>query len=361
MPTPAQQSTTPTSGWSRAVGIVKTAWGVVGAVCGAIAAVTAYAKSVDDGRHVREGKIDAAIRSLRAAPTEAARNQILDSLGAPGLAEHLEPRAIQGLQSFIQMQTRLSAPCGPVPAGSAPRRADVDSAFRIIAAFQAPNHGHHNYPDRFVDALLVWWHGEPDLVAKPIALNKSDLRGGDLHGVNMRSGTFVGSCLSGARFDSANLDGARFDLATLDGASFVKASLRSASFAGAHGAEVLFDRVDLTGGDLTGAVLQRARFFGATLSCATLGKAHLDNAYLSAVVANWAFFGGAYLLGATRWDEITDFHGAYIAGVHDLPPSLIELAHTRGAVPDTTDQVGWTGARSAQLAGPGVCAQNRRS
>jgi uncharacterized protein YjbI with pentapeptide repeats len=342
--------------------MVKTVWGIGVAVCGAIAGVTAYVKSVDDGRHAREAKIDSAISSLRAAPTEAARNRILDSLGTRGLAEHLEPRAIQGLQGFIQRETRLSAPCAPLSTGSLPRRrTDVDSAFRIIAAFQAPNRGHHNYPDRFVDAILAWVHGEPAFVATPLALNKSDLRGGDLHGVNMRGGTFVGSCLSGANFESSNLDGARFDRATLDGASFVKASLRSASFAGAHGAGVSFDRGDLTGSDLTGATLQRARFFGATLSCATLGNAHLDDAYLSAAIANWAFFGGAYLLGATQWEEITDFNGAYIAGVHDLPASLIEFAHSRGAVPDTTNQVGWTSARSAQLARPGGCAQSRRS
>jgi uncharacterized protein YjbI with pentapeptide repeats len=328
------------------------------AVATAIGGLTGYVATMDIGRDRRAEAIRNVISTLKNPSAEQLHLRTLDSLGSAGLAEHLEPLAIGGLLEFIRGDAVLSTPCAQPTAGRTAvsrHRADVDSAFRLIAHFQDTSRGSHSYPVRFVDAVLSRWHGERGKT-RQFALDNSDLRDLNLRGLKMPSGSFVGACLAGAHLESTTLDSAHFDSAILDGAHFDQSSMRSSSLAGAHGDGTVFDRADLTDGNLNGAALRRARFFGATLSCATLGNAHLDSSYFSSAIVNWAFFGGAYLAGATNWDEIKDFSNAFVSGAHDLPPALVELSHARGAVPDSTTQTGCHEARVAQLRRRGACA-----
>jgi uncharacterized protein YjbI with pentapeptide repeats len=357
---PASPAHAQPGGWPRLEEVAKKWWKVVLAIAGAIGGLTGYVATIDSGRHARTAAIDATISALRGDPSEDGRNRKLDSLGAGALAEHLEPRIIQGLQDFVRERTHGAMTCPPAKAQGAPlarRHLDVNHAFRLVARLQAPNRGHHSYPDRVIDAFLVWWHGEPDFQVKPLALDGSDLRGDSLGGLSMRSGSFVGSCLTGTHFDRAILDSARFDSATLDSADFTQASMRSSSLAGAHGSGVAFDRVDLTDANFNATTLRMASFFGANLSCATFGNAHLEGSYFSTASATWTFFGGAHLAGARQWDEITDFRGAYVGSIHDLSASLLSLAHARGALSDTMPQAGWFESRIAQLRPGGECTR----
>jgi Pentapeptide repeats (8 copies) len=357
--TPPRPLDRPTSVWRRLKAFVKESWKLIATVGGALSALTAYVALIDAGRHARIESIAATISALRSDSSEESRQGKLDALAAGGLAEHLEPHIIQGLQDFIRGRAHRGTTCPPRGGTQVARRhSDVNHAFRLIAMFQAPNRGHHSYPDRVIDAFLVWWHGE-EFKATPPELSGVDLSGDTLAGVNMRSGSFIGSCLVGAHFEQATLDSARFDSARLDSADFTRASMRSSSLSGARGHGVIFDRADLTDANLNGAVFPHTRFFATNLACATLGNAHLDSTYFSTADVQWAFFGGAHLAGVIRWSEIRDFHGAYVASLHDLTDSLVRFAHAGGAVPDDTPQAAWSESRVAQLRPGGACAQKR--
>jgi len=350
------------SRWTRIKEFLKAAKVVIYAIAGAISGLSGYVAVIDRDRHARLATIQAAISALQHQESEAARRLTLDSLGASGLAEHLEPHALQGLQNFIQNQTRLSTACAPPtskqPSSVSPR-ADVNHAFRLIATLQAPTHTRHAYPDRVIDAFLRGFHGESDPKVTAFALDGTDLRGDSLGGVAMRSASLVGACLTGTHFDRTILDSARFDRAVLDGADFTRASLRSSSFVDAHADGAGFDHADLTDANLNGATLRRARFFAANLSCATLGNARLDSAYFSTAIARWALFGGAKLAHVREWEEIADFTGTFVVGVRGLPDTLLSLAHARGAVPDSTNQARWSEVRSVHLRPGGACAGAR--
>ena len=350
------------SRWERVQGFVKKWWGFTLVVAGAISGLTAYVARIDADRHKRAAEIDAAISALRTETSESGMNRKLDSLSAGTLAEHLEPRLIQGLQYFIQDRTRAVRPCTPGTANATtplPNRAAVNHAFRLIVDFQGPRRTLHSSPDRVLDAFLTLWHGEPEFEVKPIALGGADLRGDSLGAVRLRSAGMVGACLARAYLARAVLDSARLDSAMLDETDFTQASMRSASFAGTQGTNTTFTRADLTDANFNGAILTGTRFFAATLSCATFGNARLDGAYFSTANVRWAFFGGAHLAGATKWNEITDFHGAYLRGIGELPDSMVVFARARGAQPDSVTQAAWFELRAAQLGERGEC--DRRS
>jgi uncharacterized protein YjbI with pentapeptide repeats len=349
------------SRWERVQIFVKKWWGFIVVVASAISGLTAYVARIDADRHRRAADIDLAISALRTETSDIGMNRKLDSLSSSTLAEHLEPRLIQGLQFFVADRTRAPRPCAP-DAGSRtptlPWRSAVNHAFRLIAAYEGPQRTLHSSPDRVLDAFLALWHGEPEFRVKPIALARADLRGDSLGAVSLRSGSLVGACLRGAYLGRALLDSARLDSATLDDADLTQASMRSASFVGVHGSNPTFTRADLTDANFNGAMLTGARFFAATLACATFGNARLDSTYFSTANVRWAFFGGARLAGASRWNEITDFRGAYIHGIHELADSLVRLARTRGAAPDSMAQAAWFESRTAQFRAGGDCARH---
>jgi uncharacterized protein YjbI with pentapeptide repeats len=343
---------------------------VIGA---AVSAVTTYVAQIDHAWKERLNALDAAISALGRDTSEVARVHTLDSLGTTGVAEHLKPRAIQGLQNFIRDRTHLQMACARIAAKLPERNIarDVDRAFLLIAQLQSKRSFHRVSPDRMTDNFLASWH-DVQLTVGPFALDGADLRGATMNGVTMRSATLIDACLTGAHLRGAILDEAHFNGAILEDADFqdsaflyhadfTHARMRSSLLDSASADRAIFDHADLSDAHLSGAKLRNAHLFAADLSCATLGNAHLEGADVRDVTASWAFFGGAYLAGVRGWSKVADFTGAYLNEAHDLPDTSRSLAHKRGAVPDTTNLIRWTLARTQQLERGGLCAANRTS
>jgi len=354
--------TPPGSGEGRGINLVRTLWGAGVAICTAISGIVTFVFFINADRQKRLEAIETGVRTLYEAP-DASRNAVFSALEREDLAEHLEPYAIRGLQGFIQDRTTAASPaCATASATTAPHalpREEVSRAFRLIASLQAPNHTRHSYPDRVIDNFLIWWHGQPDPVPLPFALDGKDLRGVSFRHVKLTSASFVGACLSGADFNATLLDSARLDSAVLDRARFTQASMRSASLVGIRSDSINFDHSDLTDAKLNQATLTHARFFDADLSCATLGDAVLDGAYFSTATLRWTYLGGAQLAHSQQWDEVRTFTGAYVGGARGLPALETSLAHKGGAVPDTMNAIRWSEAHTQQLAAGGLCARKR--
>ena len=328
---------------------------------------------IDGDRERRRAAIASATSSLRTAATPEQNKATLDSLASAGLAEHLEPLAIQGLVGFVGDKTRRVDDCrrsaSPAQGPMILQRANVDQALQLIREFQSTGRKSHSYPDRVIDATLAMWHGEQNATRRPLRFDGADVRAANFRRMDLRAASFVGTCLAGARLDSAQLGAASFsqahldsavlDMATLDGTSFKLASLRFASLQGARGRQTIFDRSDLTAADLTGVRLDSANFHSATLSCATIGNATISRAYFSSAVAYWTYFGGDSLIDVQRWHEIRGMRGAYLAQVQGLSDEMIAFARDSGAVPDTTDQIEWTARKGAQLRHEGLCVPKK--
>jgi uncharacterized protein YjbI with pentapeptide repeats len=105
-----------------------------------------------------------------------------------------------------------------------------------------------------------------------------------------------------------------------------------------------------------GVSLSHASLFDADLSCATLGNAVLEDAYFSTATLRWTFLGGARLAHAHEWDEVKDFTAAYLGGARGLTAPYASLAHDRGAAPDSANPIGWSDARTGELAAGRACA-----
>jgi uncharacterized protein YjbI with pentapeptide repeats len=156
-----------------------------------------------------------------------------------------------------------------------------------------------------------------------VNLNRADLGGYDLSGINLSNASLVESrlsfaCLVGASlietslvrarlysvdFSQANLTGASLSGANLDSAKFVGANLTNTSFADAYLSET-----DLTDADLTGARLVRAHLFDTNFSGANLSGADLSEASLRRTNFSGANLSGADLTGVDLTEA--DFSGA---------------------------------------------------
>ena len=365
----------PESGWARLWRFIKRIGAVAKTIGAALAAVTAwYAVTllkIDADRERRRAAIDATTSRLRHDTTPEANRATLDSLSSAGLAEHLEPLAIAGLVLFIKDKTRSSSDClravSPDSSTRGLKSENVDKAFGLIRVFQSAAGGRiHSYPDRVIDAMLAFSHGEHQAPAAPFDLHGADLRRANLRGVDLRSASLERACLayaslnsailSDASFLGARLDSATLDSATLDGTSFERASLRFTSLQTARGVRTNFDRSDLTAADLSFIRLDSAYFHGATLSCATIGNAMISHAYFSGAIAHWTYFGGDTLLEAQHWNEIRGLRGAFLAQVVGLSDEMRKLAVDSGAAPDAVDQGEWVSRKDSQRTGHGPCS-----
>lgn len=335
----------------RALNGLKTLKGIVWGIAGVIAAVTAwYATTylvIERERKMRFDRVDQFLSALKHDTTSINREIALDSLELAHLTDHLEAHAIDGLIQMVRRERPVRPQCepaGPSVPGALP--SDLAHALRIVWNLQQQQARPHPFADRMVDRLLEKL--EPTLVepARSISLANTDLRGADLAGIRLQAASFHGACLTAARLDSAILDSADFSGATL----------RSASLTRARGRRTKFVRAVLVDANLSEATFSNANFRGANLSCATLGNARLDSAYFSDVVAPWAYFGGAKLLGAAKWNEVRDLRGGFFSSVAGLDDSLLAWTHSHGAADDTTDETSWTGRKAAQLKPGGLCA-----
>ena len=346
-----QQRPTKESFIGRALDALKTLKGIVWGIAGVIGAVTAwYAATylvIERERKARFDRVDQFLSALKHDTTSANREIALDSLELAHLADHLEAHVIDGLIQMVRRERPVTPQCNLAESGGpGGLPSDLGHALRIVWNLQQQQARPHPFVDRMVDRLLEKF--EPTLVepARSISLANTDLRGADLAGIRLQAASFHGACLTAARLDSAFLDSADFSGATL----------RSASLTSARGRRTRFVRAVLVDADLSNASFSNANFRGANLSCATLGNASLDSAYFSDAVAPWAFFGGAKLRGAEKWNEVRDLRGGFFPSVTGLDDSLLVWTHSHGAADDTTDQANWTGRKATQLKPGGLCA-----
>jgi hypothetical protein len=118
--------------------------------------------------------------------------------------------------------------------------------------------------------------------------------------------------LIGADLSRADLSGAGFSGAVLRGAGFSGAVLRGAGFSGADLYGAVLIRADLRDANLGGVYLNRADLRHAHLGGADLRGAHLVEANLGGADLRQADLGGADLGGADLFDA--DLRGAHLGG-----------------------------------------------
>lgn len=107
-------------------------------------------------------------------------------------------------------------------------------------------------------------------------LDWADLRGADLHGLNLSDAHLDHADLSGA-----NLEGTRLEYARLAGTDLTGADLRDARMKSAWMPGASLDRADMMETDLTGANLRQATMTGATLDGTVLSGARLEGTDLT--------------------------------------------------------------------------------
>ncbi|SMR74539.1 Uncharacterized protein YjbI, contains pentapeptide repeats, partial [Marinobacterium sediminicola] len=189
--------------------------------------------------------------------------------------------------------------------------------------------------------------GFPDLV--DLAAGAADLSGYDLSGFDLSGLDLNDAILTGADLTGANLQGADLQGAELTNAVLAKAFVYGAQFDAALGvaADTLafaatVDTSDLTLNDLSSALVLLAE--GASLAGYDLSGADLSNLDFTGIDLSGTSLAGSNLNGASLAGAIlsdtTDFTGASLSGVADLPAELKGVyARASLAGVDLTDTV----------------------
>ena len=135
--------------------------------------------------------------------------------------------------------------------------------------------------------------GTPEPAPEPPNLERADLAGEDLVGIDLTGANLRYADLSGANLRDAVLFGADLTGADLTGANLHDAILIGANLRIAH-----LDGADLAGAHLSDARLTDVNLSNANLTGANLRGADLANADLASIRLNWANLWGADLSGA---------------------------------------------------------------
>jgi len=172
------------------------------------------------------------------------------------------------------------------------------------------NEEHLNILFQGVKIWNNWRKSNKDLIPDltNVNLNKKSLKFIDFRGVNLEKANFQEADLEGADFRDANLKEAIFKNTILDWSGFRDANLQGAIFWKAY-----IHRVDLSGADLSKAVLTEANLGDSRLWKANLSKSYLENAELSNASLREADLTGASLAHAHVVG--TDFTGAHLTGI----------------------------------------------
>ncbi|MGH7710205.1 MAG: pentapeptide repeat-containing protein, partial [Gemmatimonadaceae bacterium] len=259
-------------------------------VVGSIVATYGLVRNVRSDRERHLAAVERLGSDLRRDTSLASRLIRFDSLQDVELLDHLEGHAIQRIVQFIQSATPLSTPCQLVTRDDSSRipRADVQRAVASVRDLQGRARRPEGRFDRLFDKLVNRLSPRLTTPTRQLSLERTELRGSSLLGLDLSGASLRSACLAGSRLDSTLLDRANFD----------SAQLRSSTLNDATGANVRFNWADLRDADFNGSTFASLQFVGADLSCATFGNARLDSAEFSGALANWAFFGGTTLRAA---------------------------------------------------------------
>lgn len=146
----------------------------------------------------------------------------------------------------------------------------------------------------------------------------SQLKGADLHGIDLTRADFHGDELSaadlrGANLRCADLAGADLSLAKLNSANLTGATLDASDLTVADLKDAQLQRASLKKADLSRADLQRANLSGTNLTDADLGAANLNGANLSNANLKGANLNGANLCDANlcgaNLNQVNLLHG----------------------------------------------------
>ena len=159
--------------------------------------------------------------------------------------------------------------------------------------------------------------GRRETTGKNRGNDRLDLSNTHLHGVVILRADLSGADLSGALLGRADLSGALLGGADLGGATLSGADLNGAFLERADLSGALLGRADLSGAllggaDLGGATLSGADLNGAFLERADLNGAFLDRADLSGALLSEATLSRAFLRGADLSEA--DLSGAGLGG-----------------------------------------------
>ncbi len=145
-----------------------------------------------------------------------------------------------------------------------------------------------------------------------VSLDRAELRGLDLAGVDLRRGSLVGAdlrdaSLKGAVLVQADLSGANLSGADLTGASFQMCGFGGADLSRIEGRRASWRRCELGGASLEASRLRGAQFDGCDLSGANLTGADLAAVSLSGSNLRAAKLSGSNLRWATTvTNDLTD-------------------------------------------------------
>ncbi len=166
----------------------------------------------------------------------------------------------------------------------------------------------------------------------------ANLRGASLAGAVATDTGFTGACLDDAKLTNGDFSGADFSDARLDRTSFAASSLREATFDRASGANVVFDKADLSelrasegchfsNGSFREVVGAESVWEDAQLNSADFSYSRLDTADFSGASLNGAVFHAASLKTA-RFDK-ADLSAAQITQAN-LFQAVLEKANLSG-------------------------------
>jgi uncharacterized protein YjbI with pentapeptide repeats len=143
-------------------------------------------------------------------------------------------------------------------------------------------------------------------------LNRADLQGTNLIGIDLSRATLIGTDLNRANLSDADLKGADLSLANLQGANLSRSGLRGVRFMATSLIDADLSSTNLWDAYLGNSSVGYADLSGANLSHAQLGGLDMSYANLSGAKLNGADLGGVNLSNANLTG--VDFTGVIMAG-----------------------------------------------